>query len=116
MNFHDQYYLPSRQDLIWIDFKPSVGKEIRGRHPALVLSSHEYSILTGLTMVMPITHAENNRLRDFFIPLHAKKLTGFINPLQTYTFSCRNRRSQFVEIAADQDWADALIIHRQIIE
>lgn len=27
-------YLPQRQDLIWINFRPSVGQEIRGHHPA----------------------------------------------------------------------------------
>lgn len=115
-NYKGQY-IPDRQDLIWINFKPSVGQEIRGRHPAIVISSANYSRLTGLVMVMPITHATNNRLKSFFIPLHARKLEGYINPLQTYTFSIEKRDAKFTgEIASVEDWARALSIHKQIIE
>lgn len=116
MTNYEEHYIPDRQDLIWINFKPSVGQEIRGRHPAMVISSANYSRLTGLVMVMPITHAANNRLKSFFIPLHARKLAGFINPLQTYTFSIQKRQAQFAgEMATAEDWARALSIHQQII-
>lgn len=74
-------YIPDRQDLIWINFKPSVRQEIRGRHPAIVISSVNYSRLTGLVMVMPITHGTNNRLKSLFIPLHAQKLGGIYQPV-----------------------------------
>lgn len=115
-NSFDKQYIPEKQDLIWINFRPSVGAEIRGRHPALVLSSMGYSELTGLVMVMPITHAANNRLREFFIPLHAKKIEGFINPLQVFTFSIKGRDAEFTgEICSDQDWAAALQVHQQIL-
>lgn len=109
-------YIPERQDIIWIDFQPSRGQEIRGRHPALVISIKEYSILTNLVMVMPITHANNNRLREMFIPLHGEKIEGFINPLQTFTFSIKERNAEYSgEIAPTQDWAKAMTIHNQII-
>lgn len=80
-------YIPDRQDLIWINFKPSVRQEIRGRHPAIVISSANYSRLTGLVVVMPITHGTNNRLKSLFIPLHAQKLGGDIST------RCRHTRS-----------------------
>ena len=109
-------YIPDRQDLIWINFKPSVRQEIRGRHPAIVISSANYSRLTGLVMVMPITHGTNNRLKSLFIPLHAQKLEGYINPLQTYTFSIEKRNAQFIgEIASAEDWARAISIHKDIL-
>lgn len=116
MTNYEEQYIPDRQDLIWINFKPSVGQETSGRHPAIVISSANYSRLTGLVMVMPITHATSNRLKSFFIPLHAQKLAGFINPLQTYTFSIEKRNAKFAgEMATAEDWARALSIHRQII-
>ncbi|HEM5994394.1 TPA: type II toxin-antitoxin system PemK/MazF family toxin, partial [Streptococcus suis] len=40
-------YIPQKQDIIWIDFDPSLGKEIQKRRPALVVSSHKYSQMTG---------------------------------------------------------------------
>lgn len=109
-------YVPDRQDIIWINFQPSKGQELRGRHPALVISIKEYSLLTGLVMVMPITHARNNRLQEMFIPLHGEKIEGFINPLQTFTFSIKERNVEYShEIASTQDWAKAMIVHNQII-
>ncbi|HEM6031064.1 TPA: type II toxin-antitoxin system PemK/MazF family toxin, partial [Streptococcus suis] len=49
-------YIPQKQDIIWIDFDPSLGKEIQKRRPALVVSSHKYSQMTGFVAVCPITH------------------------------------------------------------
>lgn len=49
--------IPDQQDIIWINFQPSKGQEIRGRHPAVVLSHADYTIQTGLVAVSPITHA-----------------------------------------------------------
>ena len=105
-NYYINKYLPQKQDLIWIDFEPSLGEEIKGRHPAIVMSSANYSKLTGLVMVMPITHAKTNRLREFFIPLHTKEIEGY-----------RKRRVEFTgEIASPQDWARALMIHNEILD
>lgn len=109
-------YVPEQQDIIWIDFMPSKGQEIRGRHPALVLSLSNYSLQTGLVMVMPITHAKHNRLKRFFVPVHTDKIEGYVNPLQTFTFSIKSRHVEFTgEILPTADWAKALTIHQQII-
>ena len=51
MNGSQSAYIPDRQDIIWIDFDPSLGKEIRKRRPAVVLSSKKYSKVSGLTIV-----------------------------------------------------------------
>ncbi|MBD7895225.1 type II toxin-antitoxin system PemK/MazF family toxin [Limosilactobacillus sp. Sa3CUN2] len=116
MSYHNNNYIPQKQDIIWINFELSVGEEICGRHPAIVMSSSNYSRVTGLVMVMPITHAYNNCLRDFFIPLHTKQVEGFINPLQIFTFSIHKRKAEFSgEVASPQDWARALMIHEEIL-
>lgn len=115
MNCNSQY-VPKRQDIIWINFQPSESEEIRGRHPALVMSLPNFSLQTGLVMVMPITHAQNNRLKRFFIPLHTKRIEGYINPLQIYTFSILRRHVEYTgEIAPTVDWARALAVHEQIL-
>ncbi|GAA3637410.1 type II toxin-antitoxin system PemK/MazF family toxin [Lactobacillus hamsteri] len=106
-------YIPDRQDIIWINFLPSVGEEIRGRHPAVVLSTKIYSELTGLVLVAPITHAANNRLKDFFIPIKSSKnIEGFINPLQIFTFSFKKRKTEYSgEILTDSTYA---MVHKRI--
>ncbi|MTW31059.1 type II toxin-antitoxin system PemK/MazF family toxin, partial [Streptococcus pneumoniae] len=44
-------YIPEKQDIIWIDFDPSVGREIQKRRPAIVVSRREYSERTGFVAV-----------------------------------------------------------------
>ena len=44
-------YIPDRNDLIWLDFEPTKGKEIGKYRPALVLSSRSYSEKTGLLII-----------------------------------------------------------------
>lgn len=48
-------YAPDRGDVIWLDFDPPKGKEIKKRRPALVLSLKEYNAKTGFVLVVPIT-------------------------------------------------------------
>ncbi|MDN6665168.1 MAG: type II toxin-antitoxin system PemK/MazF family toxin [Tetragenococcus koreensis] len=86
-------YLPERQDIVWIDFDPSKGKEIQKRRPAVIVSSKKYSQLTGLTVVIPVTHATNNRFlnTDFLVLLQDGKVNGFANPLQIFSFDFKKR-------------------------
>lgn len=51
-------YISQKQDIIWIDFNPSKGKEIQKRRPALVISSDNYNKQTGFVAVCPITHGQ----------------------------------------------------------
>lgn len=48
-------YTPDRRDVVWLDFEPRKGKEIGKYRPALVLSSKEYNVKTGLLICCPIS-------------------------------------------------------------
>jgi len=48
-------YVPDRNDIIWMDFEPSRGKEIGKYRPALVLSSRAYNKQTGLLICCPVS-------------------------------------------------------------
>ena len=48
-------YIPDRNEIIWLDFDPTKGKEIGKYRPALVLSSQEYNKKTGLIICCPIS-------------------------------------------------------------
>ncbi|GAF37732.1 type II toxin-antitoxin system PemK/MazF family toxin [Lentilactobacillus farraginis] len=76
-------YVPNQQDIIAIDFDPSVGHEIRKRRPALVLSNEGYSRLTGLVVISPIIHASNNALRE----------SGFLVQITNVNYSAMNDRA-----------------------
>lgn len=117
-NLNKTSYIPERQDIVWINFKPSVKEEMRGRHPAVVLSTAIYSEVTGLVLVCPITRETNNRLKDFFISVgNLKSIEGYINPLQFYTFSFRGRNIEFTgDILDDSTFALVQRRVKQIIE
>lgn len=51
----NQKYIPDREDIIWLDFEPTKGKEIGKYRPALVLSSKAYHLQTGLLICCPIS-------------------------------------------------------------
>jgi len=48
-------YIPARNEIVWLDFEPTRGKEIGKYRPALVLSSKAYNQQTGLLICCPIS-------------------------------------------------------------
>lgn len=48
-------YVPDRNDIIWLDFEPTRGKEIGKYRLALVLSGKAYNKATGLLICCPIS-------------------------------------------------------------
>ncbi|TAN52677.1 MAG: MazF family transcriptional regulator [Methylococcaceae bacterium] len=48
-------YVPDRNDIVWLDFEPTKGKEIGKYRPALVLSGKAYNRATGLLICCPIS-------------------------------------------------------------
>jgi mRNA interferase MazF len=43
--------------MIWIDFNPQVGNEMKDEHPIFVLSPKAFNERTGLVIGLPMTHA-----------------------------------------------------------
>ncbi len=48
-------YIPARNEIVWLDFEPTKGKEIGKYRPALVLSSKAYNSQTGLLICCPVS-------------------------------------------------------------
>ena len=88
-------YIPEKQDIIWIDFDPSVGREIQKRRPAVVVSRKEYSERTGFVAVCPVTHGQKKLGKLGLLgPVLLSELDGAENPLQLYTFDFLERQAQ----------------------
>jgi mRNA interferase MazF len=58
---------PGRQDIIWIDCNPQAGREMRDRHPFLVLSPRSFNERTALVIGLPMTTAEYNSDNPFAV-------------------------------------------------
>jgi len=48
-------YVPSRGDIVWLNFTPQAGHEQRGKRPALIISPKIYNEKTSLCVCLPIT-------------------------------------------------------------
>jgi mRNA interferase MazF len=48
-------YVPSRGDLIWLQFSPHAGHEQAGHRPAVVISPVAYNRRVGLVLCCPVT-------------------------------------------------------------
>lgn len=97
-------------DMLWIDFSPSTGEEMRGVHPAVVVSSNEYNRKTAYIIVCPITSHGN----DFagYVPLHGYKLHGRINANQLHSYSLKRIKPHVVDKLHIED----LLIVKQILD
>lgn len=99
-------YFPRQKDIVWIDFDPSKGREIRKRRPALVLSGNDYINATHFVIVSPIT----STIRNFptYYDLSEKyKTKGQVVCQQLYSYDISknaNRNIEFIEQMEDEDF------------
>ncbi|MBC1491003.1 type II toxin-antitoxin system PemK/MazF family toxin [Listeria booriae] len=104
-------YNPSQSDIIWIDFSPSKGKEIRGKRPAVVVSSNAYNKKTNYIIVCPITTGGNDFIG--YVDLQGYAIEGRINATQLHSFDLSRIASQtFV----DKLRAEDLVQVKQILD
>lgn len=61
------HWVPERQDIIWINCNPQAGREMRDRHPFLVISPRAFNERTALVIGLPMTSADYNADNPFAI-------------------------------------------------
>lgn len=59
--------MPDRQDIIWINYNPQAGQEMRDIHPFLVLSPRAFNDKTSLVIGLPMTTAKYNANNPFSV-------------------------------------------------
>ena len=88
-------YVPDRGDLVWIDFDPQVGREQRGRRPAVVLSPRRYNEKSSLALTCPVTSKPKGY--PFEVPLpDGLEIEGVVLADQLRSLDYRGRRASFV--------------------
>ena len=66
-------WVPDRRDMIWIDFSPQVGGEMKDEHPMMVLSPKAFNARTNLVIGLPMTHAPSNDTNPFAVKFGTSK-------------------------------------------
>lgn len=87
-------FIPERNDIIWLDFEPTKGKEIGKYRPVLVLSSREYNQSTGLVICCPISTSIRGGLTE--VPVKNLEEASVVAASLIQTLSWRNRKAKFI--------------------
>ena len=64
----NKIYVPKKGDIVWIDFDPSVGKEIQKRRPGLVVSRYDFNRKTMFAVICPITSTMKSLPTRYTLP------------------------------------------------
>lgn len=87
-----QAYIPERNDIIWLDFEPTKGKEIGKYRPALVLSSKAYNQQTGLLICCPVSTSIRGSVTEVIISNLAQPSVVAASLIQTLSWQERKAK------------------------
>ena len=92
MALTSKLWVPDRRDMIWIDFNPQVGADMKDEHPMLVLSPKAFNERTQLLIGLPMTHASSNEKNPFAVRLGSPKgEVCYVLAHQPKSFAWRDR-------------------------
>lgn len=90
-------YVPSRGDVVWLQFDPQAGHEQAGRRPALVISPERYNRVTGLMVCCPVTSKIKNY--PFEVAIELAGTQSAVISDQVKSLDWEMRKAQFFERA-----------------
>ncbi|WP_299730086.1 type II toxin-antitoxin system PemK/MazF family toxin [uncultured Endozoicomonas sp.] len=90
----EKAYIPERNDLIWLDFEPTRGKEIGKYRPAFVLSSKDYNKKTSMLICCPVSTSIRGAATEVPIKNLDEKSVVATNLIQT--LSWKERKAKFI--------------------
>ena len=111
--------IPGRGDILELSLDPTLGREIRGSRPVLVLSADAFNKASGLLLVAPITQGgAASRETGFSVTLMGAgtKTQGVVMCDQTRTVDARARTFKRVERAPASLVQEALDAVLSILE
>ena len=90
-------YIPDRNELIWLDFEPTKGKEIGKYRPALVLSSKTYNRQTGLLICCPVSTSIRGSATE--VTVSNLQQPSVVASSLIQTLSWKNRKAKYIDQA-----------------
>ena len=109
-------YVPQRNDIVWLDFKPSAGREQNKRRPALILSPKEYN-KSGLAIVVPITSGKGiYENKGFMVNIpNNNSISGQIVSDQIKNLDWRIRNAERITTISEDITADVIAKTRTLL-
>ena len=85
-------YIPSRGDIVWLNFNPNQGNERCKTRPALVISPKNYNAKTNLAIFLPITSKVKGYPFEFKINLKSIQGAVLCDQVRSLDWEARNAR------------------------
>ena len=85
-------YIPTRGDVVWLQFSPQAGHEQAGRRPAVVVSPEAYNAKVGLALLCLITSQVKGYPFEVAIP-SALGVSGVVLADQVKSLDWRARKA-----------------------
>ena len=106
-------YIPQKGEIVWLEFEPQLGKEIKKRRPALILSPKEYNQF-GLCLAVPITSKIKNY--PFEVKIKTKDISGAILSDSIKNFDWRHRKAKLITKADNHIVKEVLTRLSQLLQ
>ncbi len=87
-------YVPERGDIIWLDFEPQAGFEIKKIRPALILSPKKFNLATNYAVLFPATTKIKGHSFEVNCVINNKKSAILTN--QIHSFDWKSRNAKFI--------------------
>jgi mRNA interferase MazF len=100
-------YVPSRGDVVWLQFNPQVGHEQAGRRPALVVSPDAYNRKVGLALLCPITSRIKGYPFEVLLP-DRLKVKGVVLSDRVKSLDWRAREAELICKLPDAEMNEVL--------
>lgn len=83
-------YIPKRGDVVWLEFDPQKGNEIKKIRPAFIISPQNYNTKTGLAIFMPITSQIKDYPFEIHIQIQKKECVILCDQIHSLDWKSRN--------------------------
>lgn len=107
-------YIPARGDLVYINFDPSIGPEIRKRRPDLVVSKNAFNKLTGFCLICPIT-STRRAFGTYVTIANPREILGEVVTHQLRSVDFERRNLDFIKRCDPVTWAKVAATMDQFI-
>jgi mRNA interferase MazF len=89
-------YIPSRGDIVKLNFDPTLGREQAGYRPALIITAQAFNRATHLALVCPITSQIKGFKLEVVIP-DGLVTRGVILAFQVKTIDWQKQQVKYIE-------------------
>jgi mRNA interferase MazF len=107
-------YIPSKGDIVTLDFDPQSGHEQKGRRPALIMSNKIFNAHLGLAFACPITSTKRNS--PFHVYIKTDNISGYVMSEQIKSIDYKTRKIKFIEKVDSEILEDVEAIIKAIME